>query len=504
MSSTRPSGKSKQTSRRSGADRVVKSRRKTAKSPHTAPRRVPCHDDRSGNALAGSQSSQAGFVPVPLNRVPVGALQFIPIYLRSSGHEKPNDDGHTFVLYRSQSIRFSESDRRRLSESGVKFAYIPITEHNKFRVQIEAHLADIVSDPEIAKAEAAALVYETSLELINELLSEPNLTKQMPRLEKVARAVTMLTINEHDSFEDLFLTAHHDFYTATHTVNVATWMVSLAYAMGYDDVDTLNLICQAGMLHDIGKIYLPSDLLNKRTTLTPHDWDILQQHPILGRKHISQHQNIDPVILRVAEEHHERLDGSGYPNGLTGDAIHPVSRICAVVDSFDAMTAFRPYKKRTMTVFETIDALREEAPERYDPVAVTAWCDLMTSVGDVPLLGEPPGEELGAVPEPANAASCRRRFQRFTFHCPARAYIIEVCEDGLKIGDSLDVTAHNISRSGLAFLSSAPVDTGRFVRVYLSARGLRRACIEGRVARCHAYSDGFFDVGVTLAKPTAH
>src|SRR5438876_964467 len=132
-------------------------------------------------------------------------------------------------------------DTRRASTVGVK-------RHGQLQLQTEARLADQIRDPRMAKVEAAALVYETSLELANELLSEPQLGRQLPRLENMARAVTEFAIKEQDAFESLFLTAHHDFYTATHTVNVATWMVSLALAMGHDDQQTLATICQAGML----------------------------------------------------------------------------------------------------------------------------------------------------------------------------------------------------------------------------------------------------------------
>ncbi|MEK7327351.1 MAG: hypothetical protein AAB217_19065, partial [Chloroflexota bacterium] len=90
-------------------------------------------------------------------------MKSIPIYLRSNGRNNFSEDGTKFVLYRSVQTRFTETDRQRLSETGVKFVYVPMAEHDKFRRQTEDQLSHAAADPKIAQAEAAALVYETSL-----------------------------------------------------------------------------------------------------------------------------------------------------------------------------------------------------------------------------------------------------------------------------------------------------------------------------------------------------
>jgi HD-GYP domain-containing protein (c-di-GMP phosphodiesterase class II) len=454
----------------------------------------------SGSAGSHVTSSQAGFIPVPLARIPLAAMKSIAIYLRSDGRNTYNEDGTKFVLYHSTQTVFAESDRRRLHESGVKFVYIPMTEHDKYRRQTEDQLATIAGDPKIAQAEAAALVYETSLELVNEVLAEPHLARQLPRLEKVARAVATLTMKRPDAFAGLFATARHDFYTATHAVNVATWMVSLAYALGYEDEEKLNLICLAGMLHDIGKIYLPAELLNKTGRLTERDWELVHQHPDLGRKHMQQHGGLDPIILRVAAEHHERLDGSGYPQGLAGDQIHLFSRICAIVDSFDAMTAFRPYKPIALTVAQAMQILEKETPKHYDPTAMAAWLKMMEAVQDMPSVPKKEVPSPRSLPQKTSKTYSRRGFERFLFHCTAKLQIIVVGKTGRTVSPPIKVTAHNISRSGFAFLSKVPIPVGSFVRVQLDTKGLKRNSVDSRVVRCNTYSDGYFDIGMAITR----
>ncbi|HSU67618.1 MAG TPA: hypothetical protein VLJ39_12155, partial [Tepidisphaeraceae bacterium] len=202
----------------------------------------------SGEAGSAANSARAGFLPIGIARAPLAAFRGIAVYLRNT----TAGGSEAFTLYCSEHVRLTESTRDRLAQAGVKFVYIPIVKQSQFREQIEAALQDIVRDPGLATAAAAEIVYETSVELVNEILREPDLGSQSSRLESVSRAVTTLVLKDPSAFSHLYATSHHDFYTATHMVNVGTWMVPLAYAMGIRDEQELNQICHAGMVHDIG------------------------------------------------------------------------------------------------------------------------------------------------------------------------------------------------------------------------------------------------------------
>ena len=225
---------------------------------------------RSGGAGSWSSSSQAGYLPIPLKHVPPIALRNIPVYLRrsASGSAGPLQ----FMLYRAGDVVFTQADIQRLMEHGAKFIYIRMVDQRRFRLQTEAVLLETVEDSTVAISETSAIIYETSVELVNELLSGVDLGAASPRLERVARAITTLVIENATAFSHLFAVSHHDFYTATHSVNVATWLVPLAYAMGHRDADELERICQAGLMHDMGKVSIPADILNKKDDLTAEEW----------------------------------------------------------------------------------------------------------------------------------------------------------------------------------------------------------------------------------------
>jgi HD-GYP domain-containing protein (c-di-GMP phosphodiesterase class II) len=445
----------------------------------------------SGGLGKSSNSARAGLLPISLDRAPLGAFDGIAVYLRAK--DAKDDNKENFTLYCSDRVKFTEAHRERLRNHGVNFVYIPMADQERFRKQTEEQLLHTVNDPTLSISMKSELVYETSVELVNELLSEPQMLAKNPRIEKVSRAVTMLTLNDPSAFSHLFAASHHDFYTATHMVNVATWMVPLAYALGYRNTDELNHICQAGILHDVGKVYIPSEILNKKGKLSQQEWELIRRHPEMGCKHLEKFEGIHPLVYTVTRQHHERLDGSGYPDGLKADQIDPISRICAVVDSFDAMTAFRPFKERTLSVAQALSIILEETPAKYDQKVVDAWLGLLQAAEKDRTLGE-------SLANARPGAVIRRQYPRFPINCPTRVHILEQCASGFNERPGIQCIAHNISQSGLGFLTQSPVQPNENVRVYLRGKGSLDRTEEGITVRCRAYKDGWYEVGMKFTK----
>src|SRR5579871_3160074 len=147
-----------------------------------------------------ANSSRSGYIPVPIGRVPLEALRNIAIHLRTN--VSCNDDA--FTLFCGPSIEFTEKHRARLSSAGVSFIYIPIAQHAQFRKQTEDALLKVANDPTIAASVRSEIIYQTSVQLANELLSEPDLASVSARLEQVSRSVTNLVLNDENAFAHLF------------------------------------------------------------------------------------------------------------------------------------------------------------------------------------------------------------------------------------------------------------------------------------------------------------
>lgn len=161
-----------------------------------------------------------------------------------------------------------------------------------------------------------------------------------------------------------------DRYTESHSIRVADLAGRLGEQLELGDRE-VELIRTAGSLHDLGKIGVRDDILNKPGPLSEEEWEIMRRHPDIGADMIAQHSALAEVAPLV-RHHHERWDGTGYPAGLRGDVIPFGARILSVADSFDTITGARLYRKSAMTPIEGVEDISRRASHWYDPNVVDA------------------------------------------------------------------------------------------------------------------------------------
>ena len=165
-----------------------------------------------------------------------------------------------------------------------------------------------------------------------------------------------------------------DKYTNGHSKRVAEYTVMLAKELGYDE-ETVDKYYNIALLHDIGKIAVPSSVLNKPGKLTDQEFNIIKSHSAKGYQ-VLKDISIMPELAIGAGSHHERPDGKGYPKGLKGDEIPRVAQIIAVADTFDAMYSDRPYRKR-MNFEKAISIIKEVSGTQLEPDVVDAFLRLV-------------------------------------------------------------------------------------------------------------------------------
>jgi PAS domain S-box-containing protein len=155
--------------------------------------------------------------------------------------------------------------------------------------------------------------------------------------------------------------------TEGHTQRVVETTVRLARAMGVSEAELAN-VRRGALLHDIGKMGVPDDILHKPGPLTAEEWATMRQHPVYAREMLSPIAYLRPA-MDIPYYHHEKWDGSGYPNGLKGEQIPLAARVFAVVDVFDALTSDRPYRSAWPRE-EALEYIREQAGKHFDPAVV--------------------------------------------------------------------------------------------------------------------------------------
>lgn len=169
----------------------------------------------------------------------------------------------------------------------------------------------------------------------------------------------------------LLMVRHKDDYTFHHCINVAIFSGILGRWLNYSGSELRELIL-AGLLHDIGKAHIPLEILNKQGKLLSKEMEIMKRHTSLGYELLKNAEEIPLGIKLGVLQHHERMDGSGYPLKLPGDKIHPYARVIAVADIYDAMTSDRVYRRRT-TPFKVVEMVMANMFDELDPIVCTTF-----------------------------------------------------------------------------------------------------------------------------------
>ena len=216
----------------------------------------------------------------------------------------------------------------------------------------------------------------TAISFISLLTLALSASRELERRRREAQSTFVQTLTIMAEVIDL-----RDPYTAGHSQRVAAYSRELAIAIGLPERQ-IEVIESGALLHDIGKIGVPDAVLFKPAALDPDERRVISTHPALGARLLGGISAMDDVVPCVLH-HHERLDGTGYPDHLSGDAIPLGARVIAVADTFDAMTTDRPYR-RALSVATAIRELVRVAGSQLDERLVSAFADLVVRGAIVP------------------------------------------------------------------------------------------------------------------------
>jgi putative nucleotidyltransferase with HDIG domain len=223
-----------------------------------------------------------------------------------------------------------------------------------------ARTGRLQSDFPTAGGGSEVQLIEETFRALTVSLEESRKAKERSYVEAVGAVVTAADARDHE--------------TTGHSFRVALYAVSLAKAMGFHGED-LKAIEWGALLHDVGKMVVPDEILRKVGPLTDSEWRIMKQHPNWGFDMLAEASFLQPWALEIVYSHHERWDGKGYPRGLAGENIPMSARIFAVVDTYDAITSDRPYR-RARGHQVAVAELQRVAGQQLDPAVVEVFAKL--------------------------------------------------------------------------------------------------------------------------------
>ncbi|MBB5019364.1 HD-GYP domain-containing protein (c-di-GMP phosphodiesterase class II) [Chitinivorax tropicus] len=304
---------------------------------------------------------------------------------------------HPFV--RNRFKLSSDTEIEKIIQAGIHDVYIDTDRgldvsdaptQNEVETALQQEMLEIVSraDPVIIRVSAAEesqrakQIKNQAASLVRNVMQDVRLGKaiQLEQVEPVVTNITESILRNSGALIGLMRIKNKDDYTFLHSVSVCTLLVAFCRSVGMNEEQTRQAGL-GGLLHDTGKALVPDDILNKPGRLTDQEFDVIRRHPKDGFDILLKTPGVGEVPLDITLHHHERVDGSGYPDKQAGEGISTLAKMAAIVDVYDAITADRCYHKG-MPATDALRKLLEWSKHHFEPRLVQAF---MRCVGIYPV-----------------------------------------------------------------------------------------------------------------------
>jgi HD-GYP domain-containing protein (c-di-GMP phosphodiesterase class II) len=280
-----------------------------------------------------------------------------------------------FVFYRNSRLPFTSRHRGRLLDNGVRTLYIRTAERHQYLQYLENNLDRVLGNPVVAPPKKAQLLYSVSQVVMQETFDQPRSKAIGPRTRKIAERTVDFVLRSNRAVGQLARLMSTDYYTYTHSINVCVFGVTLARHIGLADRE-LKEYAVGALLHDLGKAEIAKDLLTRTGPLTAEEMEDMRKHVVIGEQILRDHHDLSATAMIPVSQHHEKMDGTGYPRAISGGDFHVFGRITAIADTFDAMTSKRSYQ-RAYTPFETLKLMREDLRAKFDQTLLEQFIRLL-------------------------------------------------------------------------------------------------------------------------------
>ncbi|PHS17430.1 MAG: metal-dependent phosphohydrolase [Blastopirellula sp.] len=304
----------------------------------------------------------------------ISTLKFLPelkwdLYIVSDPRSTP-------ILFSSAESPVIFEDLEKLEDRGICDVFLSSEDYTDCGQELRSNLEELLQREDIPSEQRCVLLQAAVSVEIEKAFCLIKVDAAVEQAHEIGKMIANLVSSESVVPSALFGVMRHDFYTFTHITNVSSYGLLLAQHLGISDPKTLDEIAVGGLLHDVGKRLIPPAILNKPGRLTAEEFALIKEHPQRGYEDVCERDDLLFEQKMMVYQHHERIDGGGYPVGLVGDEIHPWGRLCAVVDVFDAISSERPYRK-AMEVDKVLEIMDKDAGKHLDKEMVKCWKSAM-------------------------------------------------------------------------------------------------------------------------------
>ena len=289
----------------------------------------------------------------------------VDVFLKVDAHSKPK-------LFCSRNFNVEPGQLQELHDAGVTKLYIESDSYQSYQSYLRSNWKSLLNGERASESNRIAVMTEVVRAVLSEQFSSTDTALIVDTCNELGSSIVSILQQLPMLVSGLYDVMYHDYATFTHSSNVASYIAILARELGFAG-DDLQQIVVGALVHDMGKLEIPDRILAKPGRLDEFEFRQVQLHPGLGlRRLVNEQTQLTYGQLMIVYQHHEKLNGSGYPVGLPSEEIHPWAKICAVVDIFEALTSQRPYRK-PMSHATALAMLDNMARTELDEEIVKCW-----------------------------------------------------------------------------------------------------------------------------------
>lgn len=278
--------------------------------------------------------------------------------------------GEKYIHYLRTGDRLAAEKIENFERRAPDAFYIYSSERENYK----RYVKDRMNSDQLPTKEKALILRESSMSLVEEMFESPDVGRALSESKAVITDFVSFMDKDPDAMAHLIGLSSHDFYTYNHSLDVGIYSLGLGKVIGYSGAE-LHELGQGALFHDVGKRHVSVDIICKAGPLDDVEWAQMQKHPQFGLMILNNYP-VSDAIKACCFEHHESYVGNGYPQQLVGDEIHPMARIVAITDTYDALTTKRSYNSPMMPS-DALTFMKEKLASRFDPELIRSMYEIL-------------------------------------------------------------------------------------------------------------------------------
>ena len=296
------------------------------------------------------------YVPINIESIEPDLFPDVALYIRS---------GRNYVLYKNNGRQFSRQDTQRLVANSIDLLYVSPADMEVINQYMEANAERFLANDKFDGRTKGKIIYQTSINFVGNIFQNPKKAGDFNRSKRLIENLLTYLSSDQDALLSLETVMNRNYYTFVHSLQVTALSLLVhaeAYMLAHDELVDVGI---GTLLHDFGKIFIPHELLNKTGRLTEAEMTVIKRHPMEGYTYLKENTSLNDICLSIVRDHHERINGNGYPNGIKREQISRSAQVGGLCDVYCTLSIDRS-GRTALPPYLTLQVMRNEMKDAFD------------------------------------------------------------------------------------------------------------------------------------------